>query len=66
MQMIDAQQDKSDGELTSSSASERLNVVVGLTLVWLAPFFVNVVVVGTMAIIDGLGRLYGKQSIPRE
>jgi hypothetical protein len=26
MQMIVAQQDKSDGELTSSSASERLNV----------------------------------------
>jgi hypothetical protein len=40
--------------------------VVGLTLVWLTPFFVNVVVVGTMAIIDGLGRLHGKLSIPRE
>lgn len=39
--------------------------VVGLTLIWLTPFFLNVVVVGTMAIIDGLGRLHGKHSIPR-
>jgi hypothetical protein len=39
--------------------------VVGLALIWLTPFFVNVVVLGTMAIIDGLGRLHVKHSIPR-